>query len=171
MAHPNELRAQVRAAYVFDRLPMERAAALFGVGISSAARWKRQSKDAGDDWDKQRAATLLAGGGVEEVSRQMLSDYVIQHKTLNDAINNGDYTPKQKVDMIASLADSFTKTVAASRRVLPETNELAIALETVSLFGSYIRDNCPELAGAFLEVLEPFAAKLPAHFAAKRGQQ
>lgn len=170
MAHPEELRAKVRAAYIFDRLPMERAAALWGVAISSAARWKRQAKEAGDDWDKQRAATLLAGGGVEDIARQMLSDYVIQHKTLHEAISLGDYTPAQKVDMIASLADSFTKTVAASKRVLPETNELAVALETVSLFGSYIRDNFPDFAGAFLEVLEPFAAKLPAHFAAKRGQ-
>ena len=171
MAHDDAVRASLRAAYVYDRLPLERAAARLGVAAGTAARWKKKARDAGDDWDKHRAANLLAGGGVEDVARQMLSDYVIQHKTLMQAItDDANASPAQKVDMLASLADSFNKTVAASRRVLPETNELAVALETVALLGAFIRESFPPHANAFLEVLEPFGANLPGHFAAKRGQ-
>lgn len=171
MAHSDAIRAKVRASFVYDRLPLEQAAARHGVAATTAARWKKAARAAGDDWDKHRAANLLAGGGVEDVARQMLSDYVIQHKTLM-ALIAGDavFTPAQRVEMLASLADSFTKTVSASRRVLPETNELAIALETMALLGSFVRDYFPAHATAFLEILEPFGAKLPAHFAAKRGQ-
>ena len=170
MAISDAIRAKLRAAYIYDRLPMERAADACSVAVSTAARWKRQAKAAGDDWDKQRAANLLAGGGVEDVARQMLSDYVIQHKTLMEQIAGDTGTPAaKKVELLASLADSFTKTVAASRRVLPETNELAVALETMALLGTFVRDRFPDHAPAFLEILEPFGANLPAHFAAKRG--
>lgn len=170
MAHSENIRAKLRASYVYDRLPLERAAARLGVSTGTAGRWKKQAREAGDDWDKHRAANILAGGGVEDVARQMLSDYVIQHKAMMQTITDDAGIPAgHKVDMLASLADSFNKTVAASRRVLPETNELAVALETVTLLGAFIQESFPAHAVAFLEILEPFGAKLPGHFAAKRG--
>lgn len=38
MAHSDAIRASLRAAYVFDRLPMEQAAARIGVSPGTAAR-------------------------------------------------------------------------------------------------------------------------------------
>ncbi len=90
----------------------------------------------------------------------MLADYVVQHKTLMDAISTGDMPAAAKVDMLASLADSFNKTVAASKRVLPETSELATALSVLDKLGVYIRDHYPQHGPAFLEVLEPFGTVL-----------
>lgn len=160
MAHGSEKVAAVRAAYVHERLPLEIAAARAGVAPGTATRWKRKAKEAGEDWDKLRAACLLAGDGVEAVARQMLADYVVQHKTLMDAISTGDMPAAAKVDMLASLADSFNKTVAASKRVLPETSELATALSVLDKLGVYIRDHYPQHGPAFLEVLEPFGAEV-----------
>ncbi|HML52913.1 MAG TPA: DUF1804 family protein [Solidesulfovibrio magneticus] len=160
MAHGSEKVAAVRAAYVHERLPLEIAAARAGVAPGTATRWKRKAKEAGEDWDKLRAACLLAGDGVEAVARQMLADYVVQHKTLMDAISTGDMPAAAKVDMLASLADSFNKTVAASKRVLPETSELATALSVLDKLGVYIRDHYPQHGPAFLEVLEPFGTVL-----------
>jgi len=104
---------------------------------------------------------LLAGEGMESVARQMLADYVVQHKALMDLIN-GDATlgAAAKVDMLASLADSFNKTVAASRRVLPETNKLATALGVINKLSDFIRANFPQHAAAFVEILEPFGEEL-----------
>ncbi|QAZ67042.1 DUF1804 family protein [Solidesulfovibrio carbinolicus] len=160
MAHGSEKVAAVRAAYVHERLPLEIAAARAGVAPGTATRWKRKAKEAGEDWDKLRAACLLAGDGVEAVARQMLADYVVQHKTLMDAISTGDMPAAAKVDMLASLADSFNKTVAASKRVLPETSELATALSVLDKLGVFIRDRYPQHGPAFLEVLEPFGAEV-----------
>ena len=160
MAHGSEKVAAVRAAYVHERLPLEIAAARAGVAPGTATRWKRKAKEAGEDWDKLRAACLLAGDGVEAVARQMLADYVVQHKTLMDAISTGDMPAAAKVDMLASLADSFNKTVAASKRVLPETSELATALSVLDKLGLFIRDHYPQHGPAFLEVLEPFGTEV-----------
>jgi len=161
MAHGSEKVAAVRAAYVHERLPLDMAAARAGVSSGTATRWKRKAREAGEDWDKLRAACLLAGDGVEAVARQMLADYVVQHKAMMDIISSdADMPAAAKVDMLASLADSFNKTVAASKRVLPETSELATALSVLDKLGLFIRDHYPQHGPAFLEVLEPFGAEV-----------
>lgn len=161
MAHDTAKRTALRAAYVHDRLPLELAADKTGVPHSTAQRWKRQARTAGEDWDKLRAATLLAGEGMENVARQMLADYVVQHKALMDEINtNPELGAAAKVDMLASLADSFNKTVTASRKVLPETNKLATALTVLNRLSDFVRERFPQHAGAFVEILEPFGDAL-----------
>lgn len=161
MAHPQEKRQALRAAYVHGRLPLEEAARKAQVSPGTAARWKREAKALGEDWDKLRAAALLAGEGVESVARQMLADYVTQHQALMEEITrNPDLQAAAKVSMLASLADSFNKTVAASRRVLPETNELAVALQVVNRLADYVRERFPQHAPAFVEILEPFGDEL-----------
>lgn len=161
MAHDDTKRQALRAAYVHDRLPLEEAARKAGVPISTAQRWKRQARAAGEDWDKLRAATLLAGEGMENVARQMLADYVVQHKALMEEISaDTELGPAAKVDMLASLADSFNKTVAASRRVLPETDKLATALGVVNRLADFVREHFPQHVPAFVEILEPFGETL-----------
>ena len=72
MAHGEDARRAVRAAYVFDQLSLEVAAAKHGVPYATCRNWKRQGKELGDDWDKARAAQMIAGGGIEDVVRQTL---------------------------------------------------------------------------------------------------
>lgn len=171
MAHGEDKRRSLRAAYVYDQLPLEQAAAKAGVPASTAARWKRQAKTEGDDWDKHRAACTLASGGIEDVSRQMLTDYVVQHKTLIDQLREDTsgkpLSPRDKADILASLADSFNKTVGACRKVMPETNELAVALEVLGLLGEFVRSHFPQHAEALLDVLEPFGVVLSKHYGSK----
>jgi len=165
VAHSRETREAVRTAFVHDRMPLDIAAMKAGVPASTAARWKRRAKELGDDWDKMRAACLLSGDGVESVARQMLADYVVAHKSIMDAISTDDtIEAKVKVQMLASLADSFNKTVAASKRVLPETSELATALSVLNRLGDFIRDRFPQHGPAFVEVLEPFGAEIARAF-------
>jgi len=165
MAHAREKREAVRAAFVHERLPLDIAAMKAGVPASTATRWKRRAKELGDDWDKMRAACLLSGEGVESVARQMLADYVVAHKAIMDMIASDEsIEAKNKVQMLASLADSFNKTVAASKRVLPETSELATALNVLGRLGDFIRDRYPQHGPAFVEVLEPFGAEIARAF-------
>lgn len=161
MAHPAETRDKLRRAYVFDRLSLEVAALKCGVSYGTASRWKSSALDKGDDWDKAQSAQLLAGGSIEDIGRQMLAGLVTQYQSSMDELTrNAEINPATKVQLLASLADAFNKTVAASKRILPETSELATAMEVVQLLAGFVRQRYPQHAGAFAELLEPFGDEL-----------
>lgn len=165
MAHTADKRASLRTAYAFQGQPLDRAAALAGVSAGTAARWKREAKKSGDDWDRVRSAGHLSGEGFETVARQMLADYIVQHKALMEHIGqDADMDAAQKVDLLSSLADSFAKTIAASRRVLPETDRLATALDVIRKLADFTRADFPQHAAALLEVLEPFGVTVARDF-------
>ncbi len=159
MAHPKSKRMALRSAYCYKALSLEEAAALVGVSIGTARRWKADALKAEDDWDKVKAASSLAGEGMEAVARQMLNDYVLQHRTLMERIGHDEaMSPGEKVEALSSLADSFAKTIAASKRILPETDELATALGIIRKLVDFTSQRFPQHAPALLEVLEPFGA-------------
>ena len=161
MAHPKDVRDRLRRAYVFNGLSLEIAAAQIGVGFGTARRWKKSALEDGDDWEKVRAAHVMAGGGLEDVARTVLTGMIIQYQATVEAINTAtDMPPEKKVDMLASLADAFNKTVASSKRVLPETSQLATALDVLQRLGAFIGEHYPQHLAAFAEVLEPFGRVL-----------
>jgi len=161
MAHPKHTREVLRRTYVFDRLSLEVAAGKIGISYATAARWKNQALTAGDDWDKARAAQLMAGGGIETVARQVLAGLVTQYQATMQAVtDSAEIEPADKVQMLASLADAYNKTVSASKRILPETSELATAMQVVQHLAGFIRDQFPQHRAAFAEVLEPFGEVL-----------
>ncbi|MFZ6748529.1 DUF1804 family protein [Undibacterium sp. Ren11W] len=161
MAHPAEIRDKVRRAYVFDRLSLEVAALKCGVSYGTASRWKSQSAEKGDNWDKAQSAQLLAGGSIEDIGRQMLAGLVTQYQSSMDELTrDANINPVVKVQLLASLADAFNKTVSASKRILPETSELATAMDVVQKLASFVRQRYPQHTNAFAELLEPFGDEL-----------
>ncbi|MEI1100652.1 DUF1804 family protein, partial [Pseudomonas aeruginosa] len=82
-----------------------------------------------------------AGGGLEDVARQVLAGLVTQFQATMEAIQvDADIKPAVKVQLLASLADAYNKTVSASKRVLPETSALATAMEVLQRLASFIRE-------------------------------
>lgn len=161
MAHGEDTRRAVRAAFVFDQLGLEIAAAKAGVPEATARRWKREAKAEGDDWDKARSAQMIAGGGIEDVVRQTLAVVVQQVQATVELLQSRpDMPPAEKVQALASLADAYNKLMAASKRLMPETDKLAVAMDVVKRLSDHIRTKHPKHAGAFAEVLEPFADEL-----------
>lgn len=155
MAYSQETRDKLRQAYVYGGLTLELAAAQAGVPASTAARWKREAADRSDNWDKHRAAVLMAGGGIEDISRVILLNTLTEYQATMDAIrDNATISAADRVDMLARLGDSFSKCIAAGKRVLPETSELAIALEVVKLLGDLIGTRFPKHLPAYLEMLD-----------------
>ncbi len=165
MAHGQEVRDRLRRAYVFNGLSLEVAAAQCGVSFGTARRWKSDAAEDGDDWDKLRAAHTLAGGGLEDVARAVLTGLVVQYQATIESVQSAeDISPADKVQMLASLADAFNKTVAASKRVLPETSQLATAMDVLQKLGEFVRERYPKHAMAFVEILEPFGEVLTRHY-------
>lgn len=161
MAHDQHTKNQLRKLYVFERLPLERAAAQCGVSHPTARRWKAAAALLGDDWDKVRAAHTMAGTDLEDIARQLLTDLVIQFKATMDALTASvDIDAKTRVELLTSLSDSYNKAISANKKLMPETSRLAIALEVLERLAGHIKTRRPELMAAFLEELEPFGEML-----------
>ncbi|PVX80041.1 DUF1804 family protein [Paraburkholderia unamae] len=160
MAHPKELRDKVRRSFVFDRLSLEIAASMHGVSYSTVRRWKDDAQSNGDNWEKAQAAQLMAGGGVESAARQMLAGLIAQYQATIYQLETAEINPAEKVSMLASLADAYNKTINASKRVLPETNELAVAMGVVQRLAAFIKERHPDHIATFAEILGPFGDEL-----------
>ncbi|MBH2948307.1 DUF1804 family protein [Serratia marcescens] len=165
MARPQEEKDKIRNGYIFDQLPLDMVALRVGVPYDTARRWKMQAAKNGDDWEKLRAAHTLAGGGLENIARTVLISLVVKCQATMEQLNqNPDIKPKESVVLLASLADSLSKAVSSSKKILPETDRLATALEVVQLLGVYISEKHPALNTSFLDVLEGFARVLESDF-------
>lgn len=157
MAHSQATKDDLRKKYIFDGLSLAMAAVMTEVSYPTAQRWKNVAADAGDDWDKVKLAHSMAGGDFEDMSRQILTDFIIQFKATMELIKTTEgVLPSHRVEMLTSLADAYNKTIASSRKILPETSKLAIALQVLELLAKHIQEHKPELLIEFMSVLEPF---------------
>lgn len=165
MAFDDKTKALLRRFYVFEQLSLDHAAEKADVSFNTARRWKKQALENGDNWDKAREAHIMAGGEMEDISKGLLTGFIVQYRATMDEIKqNPELTAVEKVKLLTALADSFTKMTAASKRLLPEISELAIAMKTVELFGSHIQQHKPQLLGDFVELLDSFGETLDRTF-------
>jgi hypothetical protein len=161
MAHPEALRRAVRASYVFDQMTLEMAALTHSVAFGTVRNWRAGDKEAGDDWDKARAAQMIAGGGIEDVVRQTLGIVVQQVQAVIQQIQDAtDMPAEKKVDMLAKVADSYNKLMAVSRRMMPETDKFAVATDVLKRQSEFIKTNFPQHQAGFVEMLSLFGEEL-----------
>jgi hypothetical protein len=161
MAHSDDTRRAVRAAFVFDQLGLEIAAVKNDVPVATARRWISEARKAGDDWEKARAAQMMAGGGVEAIARQTMAMFSQQAQaTMLMLQSDTALSPLDRAKAMASLADSFTKLVSANGRLMPETDKLAVAMDVVKRLREFIQADYPQHGGAFAEVLMPFGEEI-----------
>ncbi len=161
MAHPQERRLQLRGLYVFKQLPMEAACAAMQLPKTTGNRWKRDAAEQGDDWDFARSAVALGDDNFKQLSQRLLQDYLVVHQSVIDQLKTNDkLTAEQRVTMLASLSDSFNKSIAAFRKIAPEINSYAIALDVVQRLTTFAQGRYPQHVPAILEMLEPFGAEL-----------
>jgi hypothetical protein len=160
MAHEPERKVELRRWYL-SGLTMQTAAERAGVPIDTARRWKREAKDGGDDWDRQRGAALLANGSADEVLSRVLAVTISQAETTLEALgSDATIDAMARVQATVSLADSLNKMVAASRRLMPETDALAVRLDTLKRLAEFCREKYPKAAAVLVEVLEAFGAEV-----------
>ena len=161
MAHPAEKRTQLRGLYVFQRLPMEAACAKLGVARSTANRWKQEAAAQGDDWDTVRSAVALGDDTFKSLSAKLLEDYLVQHQATMDLLRDAkDMGPRQRAETLASMSDSFNKTMASFKRLSPELNKQAIQLDVLQRLVSFAQARFPQHLTAMVELLEPFGEEL-----------
>ena len=161
MAHGKEKRTQLRGLYVFQRMSMEAACKKLGVPRSTGNRWKQEAEDQGDDWENARAAVALGDDNFKNLSAKLLEDYLVQHQATMDLLREAtDMGPRQRAETLASMSDSFNKTMAAFKRLNPELNRQAVQLDVLQRFASFAQQRYPQHLSVLVEMLEPFGEEL-----------
>ena len=159
MAHPPEKRMELRTAYI-GGLPLEAAADKVAVPYATARNWFNLARRDGDDWDKFRAASLIvAGGGIEQAMGRIIAAGLMRCEALLEelqALKN----PAEAVKAMATLGDTIAKLRAAGKSMMPEADKLAVAMDVLKRLDGFIRENYPQHAGAFGELLRPFGQDL-----------
>lgn len=161
MAHPGEKRAQLRGLYVYQRLAMETACKKLGVPRSTGNRWKQDAFEKGDDWDGVRAAVALGDENFSTLSKKLLEDYLVQHQATMDVLRDAtNMSAMERAETLASMSDSFNKTMASFRRLSPELNKQAVQLDVLQRLVSFAQTRFPQHLTAMVELLEPFGEEL-----------
>ena len=159
MAHPPEKRMELRNAFV-GGLPLEAAADKVGVPYATARNWFIAARKEGNDWEKfQRANLIVAGGEVEQATGRIVAHALMRCEALLEKTEN-DENPFEAVKSMASLADTLSKLRAAGKSMMPEADKLAVAMDVLKRLDGFIRENYPQHAGAFGELLSPFGQDL-----------
>lgn len=166
MAHPPEKRMEVRTAYI-GGLPLEAAADQAGVPYPTARNWFRAAREAGDDWDKFRAASLIvAGGGIEQAMGRVIAAGLQRCEALLDRLDDDAANPDSKlsaaeaVKAMATLGDTVAKLRASGKTLMPEADKLGVAMDVVKRLNAYIKENHPQQALAFADLLGGFGEEL-----------
>lgn len=160
MAHPPQKRADVRAAYI-GGLDLEFAADKAQVPFATARRWKADARKDGDDWDKFRNASLIvAGGEIEQAMGRVLAATLYHAEATLEHLGSAELDPMEATRAIASLMDSINKGHAVGKRLMPQTDRLAVAMDVLKRFGEFIARSKPALAGEFVEQIEAFGEEI-----------
>ena len=161
MAHGKEKRTQLRGLYVFQRMAMEAACKKLSVPRSTGNRWKQEAADKGDDWETARAAVAMGDENFKNLSAKLLEDYLIQHQATMDLLREAtDMGPRDRAETLASMSDSFNKTMSSFKRLNPELNRQAVQLDILQRFAAFAQQRYPQHLGALVEMLEPFGEEL-----------
>lgn len=161
MAYSQKMIAAVRAAYVYEALNRDQLSKRFNVRVSTIARWKKMALENGDDWDRARSAARLSGQGMESVTRVVLEELVLQFQTTLEQIKAApDIHPSQKVDLLSSLSDAYSKTVASMAKANPRLDKLSFAADMLRDLVQYVQSRYPQHATAMEQVLMPFSEEI-----------
>lgn len=165
MASEKENRRKARSDYVYRRMTGATVSLALGISQATFGRWKKAAKEAGDDWDIARSASIIAGEGIEAVVSTVVEDFMIMAQSLLEEIKEGQLTLSQKVGHLVALADAMTKMTASAGKLAPRISELGVAQDVMRHLLDFVRQNFPHHAAAILEIIEPFGDRLSSIYA------
>ena len=76
--------------------------------------------------------------------------------------NAKDMSAMSRAEALASLSDSFNKTMASFKRLSPDLNRQAIQLDTMQRYARFVAEKHPKSLAALAETIEPFGVELAA---------
>lgn len=155
-----DARRKARGDYTYRRMTGSTISVAYGISEATFGRWKKAAKADGDDWDRARTASVIAGEGIETVVSSVVEDFMIMAQSLLDDIRDGNLDTSAKVQHLVALADAMTKMTSAARKLAPKISELGVAQDVMGHLLEFVRVNFPQHAAAILEIIEPFGERL-----------
>lgn len=160
MAHSPQKQLDVRNSYVNEQSDLKSAAKAHGVSYATARNWKRKAAEEGDNWDTAQNALLIGQGGKKELINQVIQKFYIQSERIFESIEKTEQLkPEVMVDLMVRWADAMSK-VSKTLGTSNDFNKIGFALELLQFMSTFIREQYPQHAEAFLEILEPFGREV-----------
>jgi transposase-like protein len=157
MAYSDKTMREARHCYVNDQLSLEQIALAKNIPKATLTRWKRDAKQQGDDWDRRRSASMVAGEGREIAGDYIVENFIVLFKeTVEKLKADKNISPLDLAAAISKLADAFHKVMASAGRLSPELSKLGIAMEIIAKLADFTHKEFPQCGEALLMVLEPF---------------
>jgi len=164
--YQKNIRDEVRALYVHSHLNIPQISDRLNLPVRTIHRYRANARNDGDDWEVARLSALVAGQGYQAAVSQVLEGLLKQSQCVMQAINEDEtLDPEKKMSMLAQLAYSMNMARKAAEGLNPKISKLTVALEVLNLLTRHIRDEHPEHAAAFLEILQPFGTELRRRYA------
>lgn len=151
MAHSQETRDRVRRLYI-EGLPLSGAAVTAGVSYDSAREWAAKAKELGDDWDVARAAYRVSDQGIDDLNKQLVEDFARQVIVTTRELETAQgIKASEKAQLLAQLADAYSKFSKSFSRLNPQYSGLSVALDTLKTIAEFLKANDPDT----LRALQP----------------
>ncbi|MDP8567915.1 DUF1804 family protein [Methylophilus aquaticus] len=164
MAHSQETRNNVRKAFVVDGLPLTVACSTNGVSYDTGREWKRQAKEAGDDWDTARAAHQITNQSTDEATKQLVDIMVRKALVIAQKLEDSNLGPEQQIQLVASISDSMSKFTKCIARIDPKLGALSVALDTLKTIAEYLQKHDRVALAQFQDHLEGIGGVLQSRF-------
>ena len=166
MAHSSETRERLRQLYI-EGMPLKGASVTCGVSYDTARNWKESARKKGDDWDTHRTAWRIGEQGIEDLSRQLVEDFSRQVIVTTREIENGSIAAADKAQLLAQLADAYSKFSKSFGRINPGYSGLSVALDTIRIIVNHLRLKDVEA----LKSLQPHLEEIGSELGRKYGKQ
>ena len=161
MAYPVEMHKQLRDLYVLRYLSLEEAAKELGISFATARAWKAKAQKNGTDWDVERAAQIRVDGKDNQLTNVVfLKMMALLEHNIDRLSHDETIEPLELGKALIGLGDTLSKTTALGARIMPEVNRVEQAMRMVRLIGDTVREERPDIAPYFVELLERLAPDL-----------
>lgn len=152
MAYSLDVKGNVRRRYI-EGMSLKQAALIDKVPYHTALIWKKYASTKGDNWNDARASYRITNQGVNAINSALVEEIARNCLATQRELKDTNLAAIDKVKLISSLADSYSKFAGAFAKSNPQYNKLSVVLEVLKEVGEYIKEHNPELTESFSEVL------------------
>lgn len=165
MASDQDTRRKARADYVYRRMSAATISMTLSISAATFGRWKKAAKQAGDDWDMARSASVIAGEGIDTVVSSVVEDFVLMAQALLEEVKSEDLSLDQKIKHMVALGDAMVKVTASAGKLAPKISQLGVAQSVVQHLIEFVQQDFPQHISVVQEILIPFGDRIATAFA------
>lgn len=164
MSNDQDTRRKARSDYIYRRMTVATIAMTLNVSQATIGRWRKAARENGDDWDMARAASVIAGEGLDTVVSSVVEDFVLMAQALLEEVKGEKLPLEQKIKHMVALGDAMVKVTASAGKLAPKISELGVAQSVVQHLIAFVQEQFPQHISVVQEILVPFGDRIASAF-------